>query len=69
VYPLFEKYLGDQGKNMADEDRAEHLVSIKLCGPLLLYSELLSGYVLIRLLSLTLYRYRVSRSSCIIRNR
>jgi hemerythrin-like domain-containing protein len=26
VYPLFEKHLGEQGKKMADEDRAEHLV-------------------------------------------
>lgn len=25
VYPLFEKYLGAKGKQMADEDRAEHL--------------------------------------------
>lgn len=24
VYPLFEKYMGDEGKNMADEDRADH---------------------------------------------
>ena len=24
VYPSFEKYLGAEGKRMADEDRAEH---------------------------------------------
>ncbi len=24
LYPAFEKYLGDEGKKIADEDRAEH---------------------------------------------
>lgn len=26
VYPAFEKYLGDKGKNMAESDRKEHAV-------------------------------------------
>lgn len=27
VYPLMEKYLGDKGKQLADHDREDHLVS------------------------------------------
>lgn len=28
VYPLMEKHLGDKGKQLADHDRAEHVVRI-----------------------------------------
>lgn len=32
VYPLMEKHLGEEGKKLADEDRAEHQVrSLAFC--------------------------------------
>lgn len=33
VYPLMEKHLGQQGKELADHDREEHTVWIPFSGP------------------------------------
>jgi len=30
VYPLMEKHLGEEGKKLADQDRADHLVRFLL---------------------------------------
>lgn len=37
VYPAFEKYLGEEGKKMADRDRADHNEVCNPTPPILLY--------------------------------
>ena len=45
VYPLMEKYLGDKGKQLADHDREDHLVSrLRAAPPPSMYQSVMHFY-------------------------